>query len=226
MKTKEVNMYSIYSDYIKMDTNPEIASFLNVVRDNVMSKRINIVSDDQKIKDILETLFNKFMYKSLWQKNFVRDLIKFGNCFYEIIINKNKEEIYIDGFLKCDINEMTRNESNVFNNSFSKGIYFKEDCQILHFRLLNNLNFVPYGESVLEKARKKFKLLECAQEIDSEDDIKSLRKEISTLLDANSVNLNSIRDSICVELNKVANMQLYYLGYDIKKENFSIKFIE
>jgi hypothetical protein len=224
MKTMEVNIKSIYNDYAKMDTNPEIADFLNNVCDNIMSEKINIVSDNEKIKGILEILFNKFMYDSLWQKNFVRDLIKFGNSFYKIVVNEKNN--YIEDFLKCNINEMTRKNYDNFNVTFIDGFEFKEEYQILHFRLLNNSIFLPYGESVLEKARKKFKLFEYAQEIDSEDDVKRTKEEISTLLNVDSVNLNFIREAICIELNKAAKIQLYYLGYDVEKENFSINFME
>jgi hypothetical protein len=225
MKTGRIKSYS---DYESMDMNPEVSSFLNEVRDLVIKEKIEITSTDENVKNVLESLLSKFMSDGLWKRSLIRNLIKYGDLFLYLHIDKDKGVYDMSEFPSEEINREEGYEGRIDNVRFrweTTGDYF-EDWQVIHFRLIEDIEKLPYGESVLEKSRKKWKVLQYAEEIGSKNDGDRLFEEFANSLDVNFVDLNSIRESIVSELERMSKIHLYFLGYDLGNSDFSIKFTE
>jgi len=178
----ETTRIGSYSDFEAMEFYPTIAAALDVMMEesttlNDKGRMLNIYSDSKRVKGILEDLFfNRLDFHTsgpMWTRN----TCKYGDNFvYLNIDDKNG----IIGAKQMPNYEMERREAGLFDmisgrdttngedsaNSSDKVKFFWRgrdiefnSWQIAHFRLLGDDRRLPYGTSVLEKARRIWKQL-------------------------------------------------------------------
>lgn len=175
----------LYSDYENMDTNSLVSSALDIYSDECCTKNENgevlsINCADNEIKEILYNLFYDILNieTNLW--SWVRNTCKYGDMYLGLHVQEN---FGIVGAVPLSSYFMVRidgSETDPFDvkyklinpetssNHLSKNYYSElkeedkdtfENYEIAHFRLLGDLNFLPYGRSALEGIRKDFKVL-------------------------------------------------------------------
>jgi len=170
----------LYSDYEVMDNDAILATALDIYADesttrDIMGDIITIITDDVKIKDSLSTLFNNVLNIDFNLWGWVRNLVKYGDFFLKLdiveevgIVNAHPLSVYA-----VDREEIPDSPDEIsFNYDMSVGVRvpFKDlrynsnsnvatfhSYEVSHFRLLNDTNFLPYGKSILEPARKVWK---------------------------------------------------------------------
>ncbi len=157
-----------YADYSEMMYVPEIASALDIVADEVTCEGedghvIKIQSKNDELKQILETLFFEIFdvdYK-LW--GIVRTLCKNGD--YVMMVDASESNGILN-LLPIPINEIEREEGYDKEDPFAvrfrwttHGNVALQNWQMIHFRLLGDDQFLPYGVSYLEPARRIWRQL-------------------------------------------------------------------
>lgn len=176
---------SLYSDYDAMDTDAIIASALDIIADestlkNDMGEVISIRSSDEDIQKILYNLFYDVLNVefNLWP--WIRNMCKYGDFFLKLEIaekygvynvipytafhierkeggdKENPSEVKF----RFDPEGVSASDYGYFNAPGGKddgrSIIF-DNYEMAHFRLLTDVNFLPYGRSYIEPARKLFK---------------------------------------------------------------------
>ena len=158
----------LYTDYEVMDQDAIIATCLDIYADEVVLKDdfgdvLRIASDNENIKKILHNLFYDILNIefNLWP--WVRNMCKYGDLFLHLDI---QEEIGIVSVTPMSAYEIVREEGMNVNNPYhvqfkqlGGGNIIYENFEIAHFRLLTDSNFLPYGRSIVEPARKVWKQL-------------------------------------------------------------------
>jgi hypothetical protein len=177
---------TLYSEYDSMDTDAIIASALDIIADestlrNDMGEVLQIRSSDEDIQKILYNLFYDVLNIefNLWA--WIRNMCKYGDFFLKLEIAE-KFGVYNvipynafhierqDGYdtenpssirFRFDPDGISSPSSYGYYNVPNSGgqanaIYF-DNYEMAHFRLLTDTNFLPYGRSYLEPARKLFK---------------------------------------------------------------------
>ena len=169
----------LYYDYETMDTDSIIASALDIYSDECTLKDefgdvLTINSSKDEIKKILHNLFYDVLNIefNLWP--WIRNMCKYGDMYLKLDII---EGIGITNAIPVSPYEMLRNEGMdpenpervTFTHDASMGGGYTvgpsreanelENYEVAHFRLLSDTNFIPYGKSMLESARKVWKQL-------------------------------------------------------------------
>lgn len=159
---------SRYSDFQEMEFTPEIASALDIYADESTAYDenkavINIVSKNQEIKAVLETLFFDILNIEFNIWSWTRNLCKYGDF---VLFVDASDENGILNLLPIPINEIEREEGFSAEDPFAvrfrwltQGNTILENWQVIHFRLLGNDSFLPYGSSVIEPARRIWRQL-------------------------------------------------------------------
>ena len=175
----------LYSEYDAMDTDAIIASALDIIADestlkNDMGEVLQIRSSDEDIQKVLYNLFYDVLNIefNLWP--WVRNMCKYGDFFLKLEIAE-KFGVYNvipytayhierqEGFDKDNPSSIRFRFSPEGVSPASYGYYntpgtgdngnaiFFDNYEMSHFRLLTDTNFLPYGRSYIEPARKLFK---------------------------------------------------------------------
>jgi len=159
----------LYTDYEAMDTDAIISSALDIYADESTLKNdvgdvLTIRSDNDDIRKILNNLFYDVLNieYNLWP--WVRNLCKYGDNYLYLDV---KENIGVTNAVPFSPYEMQRNEGTdpehiymttfIYEGPLGKGEF--QNYEVAHFRLLGDTNFLPYGKSMLEGARKLYKQL-------------------------------------------------------------------
>ena len=173
---------ALFKDYESMDSDPIISSALDIYSDESTMKGqygqvIDVKSDNDNIKEILNNLFYDIMNIefNLWP--WVRNMVKYGDFFLHLDIN---EKYGITNVVPLSPYEVIRAEGEDPENPYYTKFYLEsiegahpyfgqktsgqgkiefENFQIAHFRLANDSNFLPYGKSMVESTRKIWKQL-------------------------------------------------------------------
>jgi hypothetical protein len=173
----ETTRIGSYSDFEAMEFYPAIAAALDIMMEesttlNDHGRMLNVYSDSSRVKGILEDLFfNRLdMHTSLpmWTRN----TCKYGDNFVYLNID---DKHGILGAKQMPNYEMDRKEHGLLEmltgqrledtDSDKTRFYWRggnvefNSWQIAHFRLLGDDRRIPYGTSVLEKARRIWKQL-------------------------------------------------------------------
>lgn len=173
----------IYADYDAMDTDAIIASALDIIADectlkNEQGEVLQIRSSDENIQKILYSLFYDVLNIefNLWA--WIRNMCKYGDFYlkmeiaekygvYNVIPFSAYNIVRQEGYNPQNPNEVrykfdpnaalasTSGYSSAFANQ-DPGVFF-DNYEIAHFRLIGDVNYLPYGRSYLEPARKLFK---------------------------------------------------------------------
>jgi len=154
---------SRYSDFSEMEATPEIASALDIYAEETVSQDekgqvLHIHSDNRRIKELLDTLFNDTLNVDFNLPMWVRNLCKYGDF---LMFNDVHPGFGIINAYPIPISEIEREEGYdpkdpmaVRFRWITRGNQVLENWQVSHFRLLGNDAFLPYGSSVLESARR------------------------------------------------------------------------
>ena len=182
----ETTRIGSYTDFENMEFYPEIAAALDVMMEeatttNDKGKILNIYSDSNRIKGILEDLFFNRLDIHVSLPMWTRNTCKYGNNFVFLNIDDEKGVL---GAKQLPNFEIERHEGDIINSLLSgrrnidasdneenkvkfhwRGKDFTfNSWQIAHFRLLSDDKHLPYGCSVLEKARRIWKLLQLSED--------------------------------------------------------------
>jgi len=163
------NRFQLYADYEMMDKDPIINSALDIYSDEAtledqFGEILTIKSDKTNIQKILYNLFYDVLNIefNLWP--WIRNVVKYGDFFLKLdisdeigIINARPISSYeIERIEEYD--ELTGQYKIKFQHSIGQKDEY-ESFEIAHFRLMSDSNFLPYGRSMLEGARKEFQKL-------------------------------------------------------------------
>ena len=174
----------LYSDYEAMDTDPIIASALDIIADEATVKNdqneiLSIKSSDENIQRVLYNLFYDVLNIEFNLWSWTRNMCKYGDFFLKLEI---AEKFGVYNVLPYTVYHMIREEGTDPENPAkvnfrldpdglassqhpnylpkrrdeSKIVEF-DNYEIAHFRLISDTNYLPYGRSYLEPARKIFK---------------------------------------------------------------------
>ena len=173
----------LYSDYDSMDMDAIIASALDIVADestlkNDMGEVLSIKSADEDIQKILYNLFYDVLNIefNLWP--WIRNMCKYGDFFLKLEIAEDFGVYNVIPYTAFHIQRLEGDKDNptevkyqfdpegvdasdygyynVPNQDNGRSIIF-DNYEMAHFRLLTDMNFLPYGRSYIEPARKLFK---------------------------------------------------------------------
>lgn len=160
----------LFKDYESMDSDPIISSALDIYADESTVKNENgdvlmIKSENEKVREELENLFYDVMNIEFNIWPMTRGLCKYGDFYYFLEIS---DTYGIVNIIPLSVYELERIEEYDGNNVAR--VYFKtvgassisgefEKFQIAHFRMMSDTNFLPYGKSILEAARRVWKQL-------------------------------------------------------------------
>jgi hypothetical protein len=174
----------LYSEYDAMDTDAIVASTLDILAEestlkNDMGEVLQIRSSDENIQKILYNLFYDVLNIEFNLSWWIRNMCKYGDFFlkleasekfgvYNVIpfsaFNIERQEGYdrenpTAVRFRYDPDGLAADTYGYFQvpNQNSAGSVYFDNYEIAHFRLLTDVNFLPYGRSYLEPARKLFK---------------------------------------------------------------------
>ena len=171
------NKLELYTDYEAMDKDSIISSILDIYSDectlkNDMGDVIRIKSNDEKLKKTLHNLFYDVLNIEFNLWSWVRGMNKYGDYYLYLDID---DELGVVNAQPLSCYETRREEGYDLDNPYSvrfeveeqntnaisqrNNTKFLESFQVAHFRLLTDTNFLPYGRSLLEGARKTWKQL-------------------------------------------------------------------
>ena len=170
----------LFKDYESMDDDGIIGSALDIYADESTMKSeygsvLEIQTENENIKAILHNLFYDILNIefNLWP--WVRNMCKYGDFFLHLEINEKYgitnvaplsayDVARVEGldpenphYVKFIIEQGT-NESSAYTTSKPHQSEL-ENFEVAHFRLLSDSNFLPYGKSMVEQARKTWKQL-------------------------------------------------------------------
>jgi len=172
----------LYADYESMDTDAIVSSVLDIVSDectlkNEQGEVLQIRSSDENIQKILYNLFYDVLNVEFNLWSWTRNMCKYGDFYLKLEI---AEKYGIYNVIPFSAYTMIREEGTDQQNpayvrfrydptaatgvtanyaSYAgqdTGILF-QNYEIAHFRLINDVNYLPYGRSYLEPGRKLFK---------------------------------------------------------------------
>jgi hypothetical protein len=160
----------LFRDYDAMDSDPIISSALDIYADESTTKNeygdvIQIKSTNENVREMLHNLFYDVLNIefNLWP--WVRNLVKYGDAFLALeiaegkgVINCMPHSIYnVERLEGTDPNNQNYVKYKVELDRFGKKEY--EQYEMAHFRMLSDTNFLPYGKSMVEGARRIWKQL-------------------------------------------------------------------
>lgn len=184
------NIQMMYRDADLMDAFPEIGTALDIVSEEACfipnsGMMLNITSKSERIKSILQDLFVNRLSINTILPMICRATCKYGNQYMLLNIDMNNG---VTGWKQLPVYDMQRFE-NGMENPYAQAYtnlntidVDKEDStkfvwigqndfipyrnwQIAHFRLLYDNIFLPYGCSMLNKARRHFRMLSMMEDM-------------------------------------------------------------
>jgi len=175
----------LYSEYDLMDQDAIIASALDIIADestlkNDMGEVLQIRSSNEDIQKILYNLFYDILNIEFNMWSWVRQMCKYGDFFLKLEISE-KFGVYNvrpytafqiarkEGFNMENPSEVvfefnpdgfTGGDSGYYSGPSqtpSPNVIRFDNYEMAHFRLISDVNYLPYGRSYIEPARKLYK---------------------------------------------------------------------
>lgn len=171
----------MYRDCDLMDGVPEIGTALDIIADEVCNissdnQILKVSSKSKRIKSILEDLFYNRLKVATTLRMISRGMVKYGNHYMLLNVTKNG----IEGWRQLSVYETDRYEGGLsgyygggqminisddlkpdevkFVHAGANQATSYNEWQVAHFRLLNDSFFLPYGVSLLHKARRAWRM--------------------------------------------------------------------
>lgn len=178
----QIQRFQMYNDYESMDSEAIIGSVLDILSEETTLKNpdgdiLSIKSSNDAIQRILQNLFYDILNIEFNLSTWIRAMAKYGDCMLHLTL---KEKYGVVGIRPLSIYSTEREENydptnpsavrfrsteltdtlgfTSRGNSDETGndTYF-QNYEIAHFRLMGDVNYLPYGKSYLEPARKTYK---------------------------------------------------------------------
>jgi len=175
----------MYSEYDVMDTDAIIASALDIIADestlkNEQGEVLQIVSSDEDVQKILYNLFYDVLNIEFNMWSWVRQMCKYGDFFLKLEI-ADKFGVYNvipytayhierqEGYDKANPASIRYAFSpdgfaggsygyyNLPNQPTNSNRIYFDNYEMAHFRLISDVNYLPYGRAYIEPARKLYK---------------------------------------------------------------------
>ena len=171
----------LYSDYEAMDYDSLIAPALDIISEEATLKNeygdvLTIKSSNDNVKRVLHNLFYDVLNVEFNLPSWVRQMCKYGDFYLHLQIS---EKFGVYNALPLSVYQVVREEGMdpenpsyvqfvLDPNGLSQSTTYSarrsdqmklENYEVAHFRLLSDANYLPYGRSYLEPARKVFKQL-------------------------------------------------------------------
>lgn len=160
----------LFRDYEVMDTDAIIASALDIYSEestmkNEMDDMLRIKAGNHKVREVLENLYYDILNIEFTLPTWVRGMCKYGDYFLKLELSENYG---ITNVIPLPVYEIRRIEGEdptkpnivkfyLEGGSTKKGSF--DNFEIAHFRLITDSNFLPYGKSMIEPARRVWKQL-------------------------------------------------------------------
>lgn len=224
----EIIKTQLYRDYEEMDRDPIISSALDLYSQESVTKNefgdiLTIKSSNEKIQAVLDNLFYEVLNIQFNLSSWIRNMCKYGDCFLYLDI---KPKYGIVNVIPLSVYEVTRQQNFDHDSDTTKFVvhtniqqYF-EQFQIAHFRLVTDSNYLPYGRSAIQGARKTWKqlmLLEDAMLIH-----KIMRAPEKRIFKVNVGNLSP--EQIEPYMNKLINKMKKVPFIDKKTGDYNLRF--
>jgi len=165
-----------FYDYESMEYTPEISAALDIYGEESTTVDQNgymlqIYSESKRIKSILADLFNNALDLNTNLPMWTRNTCKYGDNFVYLKLDADKGVVGCMQLPNIEIERLERGmaakSQNVDEPKEHKGLRFKwkakdmefNSWEMAHFRLLGDDRKLPYGTSMLEKARRIWKQL-------------------------------------------------------------------
>ena len=176
----------LYSDYDLMDSDAIIASALDIIADectlkNDLGEILQIKSSDEGIQKVLYNLFYDVLNIEFNLWSWTRQMCKYGDFFLKLEISEKFGVYNVIPYSAYHIERkenfdrenpskviFTYNPEGIYGGT-SSGYYVTpnqrsnsntidfDNYEIAHFRLISDMNYLPYGRSYIEPARKIYK---------------------------------------------------------------------
>jgi len=231
----------LYADYEAMDTDPIIASALDIVAAectlrNEYGDTLVIKSHDNRIKRILHNLFYDIMNIEFNLHSWIRTMCKYGDFPLKLNIS---EKFGVTGVQPMSPYEFIREENfNPENPSevrfvidpgaLAKGVStltnssrkeFK-NYEVAHFRLITDSNFLPYGRAYIEPGRKVFKQLTLMEDAMLIHRIMRAPEKRTFFINVGSIPPNEVDNFMEKTINKLKKVPFV----DPETGNYNLKF--
>jgi len=165
-----------FYDYESMEYTPEISTALDIYAEESTTPDQNgyilqVYSESKRIKSILVDLFVNVLDINTNLPMWIRNMCKYGDNFVYLKLDHEKG---VTGCLQLPNIEIERLERGIDSRTFQatinvnrkalKFVWKARDAEfntweVAHFRLLGDDRKLPYGTSMLEKARRIWKQL-------------------------------------------------------------------
>jgi hypothetical protein len=160
----------LFNEYDLMDADPIINSALDVYADECTLKDeydevVTIQTDDENIKEILDNLFYDILNLDYNLYPWIRNLCKYGDQFLFVEIAEKYGVVNVTPLSVYDTIRVEGDDPNNPRYTFFEtiGLHGKKDkfeeYEVIHFRLMNDANWLPYGKGMIEGARRVWKQL-------------------------------------------------------------------
>jgi len=175
----EPSRLSAQYDYESMEYTPEISAALDIYSEESTTTNedgfiLQIFSESKRIKSVLADLFNNALDINTNLPMWTRNTCKYGDNFIYLKLDPEKgiigcqqlptieierHEIGVSGRISQDIpKEKDENKKALHFTWKNRNMEF-QSWEVAHFRLLGDDRKLPYGTSMLEKARRIWKQL-------------------------------------------------------------------
>jgi len=172
----EPTRLSAFYDYESMEFTPEISAALDIYAEesttlNQDGHMIQIYSESKRIKSILVDLFENVLDINTNLPMWTRNTCKYGDNFVYLKLDPEKGIIGVNQLPIIEIERLERGmmakNSEASQDVDKKHMKFTwkhknmefNTWEVAHFRLLGDDRRLPYGTSMLEKARRIWKQL-------------------------------------------------------------------
>jgi uncharacterized membrane protein YgcG len=165
----QASRLELFRDYDVMDMDPIIASALDIYSDECLvpsefGNVLTIRSKNENIKRILNNLFYDILNVEFNMWSWTRNMCKYGDFFLRMEISPEYGVYLVHPISPYEITRIEGSDPKNLNyvkyqhDGMGGGMEY-ENFEIAHFRLLSDSNFLPYGKSMIEPARRVWKQL-------------------------------------------------------------------
>jgi hypothetical protein len=165
----QASRLELFRDYDVMDMDPIIASALDIYADECLvpsefGKVLTIKSKNENIKRILDNLFYDILNVEFNLWSWTRNMCKYGDFFLRMEISPEYGVFLVHPISPYEITRVEGSDPKNLNyvkyqHDGAGGGMEYENFEIAHFRLISDSNFLPYGKSMIEPARRVWKQL-------------------------------------------------------------------
>ena len=175
----EPSRLSAQYDYESMEYTPEISAALDIYSEESTTTNedgfiLQIYSESKRIKSVLADLFNNALDINTNLPMWTRNTCKYGDNFVYLKLDPEKgiigcqqlptieierHEVGVTAKITVDITQEQDENKKALHFTWKNRNMEFQSWEIAHFRLLGDDRKLPYGTSMLEKARRIWKQL-------------------------------------------------------------------